>query len=110
MVMMRLVCASHVNDARLVALQLGLVVLAVGDHDDRVAPMHQAGGGAVDLDLSRAPHAGDRVGLKARAVVDVDHMHLLVLEDVGGLQQVRVDRDRPDIVQVAIGDRRPVDL
>ncbi len=54
--------------------------------------------------------AGDRVGLKARAVVDVDHVNLLVLEDVGGLQQVGVDRDRPDVVQVAVGDRGPVDL
>ena len=54
--------------------------------------------------------AGDRVGLKARAVVDVDDVHLLVLEDVGGLQQVGVDRDRADVVQVAIGDGRPVDL
>ena len=62
------------------------------------------------LDLARAPLAGDRVGLKARAVVDVDHVNLLVLEDVGGLQQVGVDRDRADVVQVAVGDRRAVDL
>ena len=54
--------------------------------------------------------AGDRVGLKARAVVDVHDVDLLVLEDVGGLQQVGVDRDRADVVQVAIGDGRPVDL
>ena len=36
--------------------------------------------------------AGDRVGLEAGAVVHVEHVHQLVLEDVGGLQQVRVDR------------------
>ena len=53
---------------------------------------------------------GDRVGLEARAVVDVDDVHLLVLEDVGRLEQVGVDRDRADVVQVAVGDRRPVDL
>ena len=61
-------------------------------------------------DLARAALAGDRVGLEAGAVVDVDDVHLLVLEDVGGLEQVRVDRDRADVVQVAVGDRRPVDL
>src|ERR1019366_8345501 len=47
---------------------------------------------------------------KARAIVDVDNVHLLVLEDVGGLQQIGVDRDRPHVVQVAIGDGRAVDL
>ena len=62
------------------------------------------------LIVARAALAGDRVGLEAGAVVDVHDVDLLVLEDVGGLQQVRVDRDRPDVVQVAVGDRRPVDL
>ena len=90
--------------------KLGGVVLAVGDDDDRVAAMHQARGGAVDLASLRSPARRDRVGLKARAVVDVDHMDLLVLEDVRRFEQLRVDRDRPDIVQVAIGDGRPVDL
>ena len=70
----------------------------------------QARGGAVDLHRPRPPLAGDRVGLEARAVVDVEHVHLLVLEDVGRAQQIRVDRDRADVVQVAVGDRRPVDL
>ena len=54
--------------------------------------------------------AGDRVGLEARAVVDVEHVNLLVLEDVRRFEQVRVDRDRADVVQVAVGDRRAVDL
>ena len=86
------------------------LVLRVGDDDDRVAAVHEAGGGAVDLHRARAALAGDRVGLEARAVVDVDDVHLLVLEDVGGLEQVGIDRDRPDVVQVAVGHRRPVDL
>src|SRR3954447_1403217 len=37
-------------------------------------------------------------------------MHELVLEDVGGLQQVGVHRDGADVVEVAAGDRRPVHL
>ena len=53
---------------------------------------------------------GDRIGLEALAVVDVDHRHLLVLEDVGRFQQVGIDRDRPDVVQVGVGDRGAVDL
>ena len=47
---------------------------------------------------------------KARAVVDVEHVDLLVLADVGRLEQVGVDRDRAHVVQVGVGDRRAVDL
>ena len=72
--------------------------------------MHEPRGGAVDLDVARAALPGDRVGLEAGAVVDVDNVHLLVLEDVRGLEQVRVDRDRADIVQVAVGHGGPVNL
>jgi hypothetical protein len=50
--------------------------------------VHEARGGAVDLHLARAPLAGDRVRLEAAAVVDVDDGDLLVLEDVGGLEEV----------------------
>ena len=76
----------------------------------RVPAVHQPGGRAVDADLAGAAPAGDRVGLEAGAVVDVDDVDLLVLEDVGGLEQVGVDRDRADVVQVAVGDRGTVDL
>src|SRR5581483_8699054 len=72
--------------------------------------MDEPGGRAVDADLARAAAAGDRVGLEAGAVVDVDDVHLLVLEDVGGLQQVGIDGDRAHVVQVAVGHRRTVDL
>ena len=75
-----------------------------------VAAVDEPGGGAVDLHLARAALAGDRVGLEAGAVVDVDDVDLLVLADVGGLEQVGVDRDRADVVQVAVGHRRAVDL
>jgi len=108
--MMLFVLCLHVHDARLVGGELVLGVARVGDDDDRVAALHEPGGGAVDRHHARAPLARDRVRLKARAVVDVEHVNLLVLEDVGGLEQVGVDRDRPDVVQVAVSDRRPVDL
>src|SRR3954468_22368826 len=102
--------ALDVHDTGLVVLHVGSVVLPVADDDDRVATMDQARGGTVDLHLPGAALAGDGVRLEAGAVVDVDDVHLLVLEDVGGLEQVGVDGDRPDVVQVAVGHRRPVDL
>src|SRR5439155_24661645 len=53
---------------------------------------------------------GDGVCLEAGPVIDVQDVHLLVLEDVGGIQQVRVDRDRAHVVQVAPRDRGAVVL
>src|SRR4051812_49526388 len=60
-----------VDDPGLVALHVGPVVLRVGDDDDGVAAVDEAGSGAVDLHLAGAPLAGDRVRLEAGAVVDV---------------------------------------
>jgi hypothetical protein len=50
------------------------------------ALMDESRGGAVDFDLSRAALAGNRVGLKPRAVVDVDDGNHLVRENVGGFE------------------------
>jgi hypothetical protein len=99
-----------VDDAGLVALELGGLVVGVADHDDAIAGLHQPGGGAVEAHVARAPPAADRVGLEPGAVVDVDDGNLLVLEDVGGLQQVGIDGDRAHVVQVGVGDRGAVDL
>ena len=41
-----------------------------------------------------------RVRLEARAVVDVEDVHLLVLEDVGELHQHRIEGDRADVVEI----------
>ena len=77
-----------VYDARLVMLHLRTVVLTVGDDDDRVAAVHKPRGSTVDLDVARAALPGDRVRLEAGTVVDVDDVNLLMLEDVGSLEQV----------------------
>ena len=83
---------------------------AVGDEDDDVAGVHEVRGGAVDADLARARLAGDHVGRQAGAVGHVDHVDLLAGEQVGGVEQVGVDRDRPDVVQVRLRDGGAVDL
>ena len=70
--------------------------------------MHEPGGGAVHDDVAGA--TPDHVGLEAGAVVDVEHVHLLVLEEVGELHEARVERDRPDVVEIGTGDGGPVDL
>src|SRR5438270_1625139 len=57
-----LVVLVYVHDPRGVVLQVVGVVDPVGDDDDRVAPVDEPGGGAVDLHLTRAGLPGDRVG------------------------------------------------
>ena len=39
-----------------------------------------------------------------------EHVHLLVLTDVGQLHQAGVEGDRADVVEIGTGDGRPVDL
>src|SRR5690606_17237371 len=50
------------------------------------------------------------VGLETGAIVDVDDLHLLVLEDVGRLHEEGVDRDRALVLEVGAGHGRPVNL
>src|SRR5205085_8521472 len=73
-----------------------------------VARLHEAGGRPVEAHL--APTPGDGVGLEAGAVVDVEHGDLLPLADVGHLHESGVEGDRTHVVEVGVGDRRPVDL
>src|SRR4029077_11698618 len=54
--------------------------------------------------------AADCVGLEAGAVVDVEDVDLLGLEEGGGCHQRRVEGDRPDVVEVRAGHGGPVDL
>src|SRR4051794_36020281 len=98
------------DDSRHVGVELLLRVLGVRDHDDRVAGMDQPCGCSVDADLAGAALSGDRVRLEAGAVVYVHYVNLLVLTDVGRVEQILVDRDRPHVVQIRPRDRGPVDL
>ena len=99
-----------VDDDRRVGLEVALVVGAEGGDDDLVAGAGQVGGGAVDLHRARAGLAVDHVGDEAGAVVDVPDVDLLVGDQVRAGHQLGVDRDAADVVDVAVGHRRPVDL
>src|SRR5439155_15683556 len=97
-----------VDDPRLVSRQLGLVVLRVRDDDHLVAGVHEASRGTVEDDV--AGTARDHIRFEAGTVVDVEHVHLLVLSDVGELHQPRVEGDRSDVVEIGAGDGGAVDL
>ncbi len=91
-----------------VALELGALVLGVGDDDHLVPGRHQTGGRTVETDL--AALTLDGVRLEARAVVDVEDGDLLVGKDVGQRHELGVDGDRADVVEVGAGDGGAVDL
>src|SRR4030095_9286006 len=46
------VARVDVHDLRAVRLELGLVVLRIGDHDDAVTRVHEPGGSAVEDDVA----------------------------------------------------------
>ena len=65
---------------------------------------------AVDADDSAAAFARNDIGLDSGAVGDVDDRHLLALEQVGGLHQRGIERDRAHIVQISLSHRCAVNL
>jgi hypothetical protein len=89
--------------------------LAVRDHgegrdDDQVSHGGPPGRRAVQRNNSASALAADCVGDEPLAIVDVPDVDLLVLANIGDLEQILVDRARPLVVQFAVGHRRAVDL
>jgi SAM-dependent MidA family methyltransferase len=66
--------------------RLGVVGHPVGDDDHDVALGHQPGGGSVDADDTGAALTGDGVGRQARAIGDIDDVHLFPGEKVSGIE------------------------
>ena len=89
---------------------LGGLHARVGDHDHLVARLHQPRGRAVDPDDPAAPRRLDDIGGEARARGDVEHVHLLVRQEGGGVQEVAVDGDGAFVLEVGLGHGRPMQL
>ena len=66
--------------------RLGVVEHPVRDDDHDVALGHQPGGGSVDADDAGAALTGDGVGRQARAIGDIDDVHLFPGEQVSGIE------------------------
>src|SRR4051812_6055329 len=104
----RMVVLVDVHDARFVRRQFGLVVRRVADHDDAVAGLDEARRRAVQDDVARPTR--HRVRRESSTVVDVEHVHLLELADVGEVHQRRIERDRSHVVETRPRHRCPVHL
>lgn len=98
------------NDERREGRQLRVGILGIAEDDDDVTGLRQPCRGAVDLQLTGPSLAWDRIGLKARAVVDVDDMHRFKLANIRACHEIRINRKRADIVEVACSDCGAVDL
>lgn len=98
------------DDARAIIVQLLCAVLRISDDDHQVTRVYQARGRPVDSDDARPAFAGDRISGQAIAVVDVNDVDLLALENVRGLHQRGVDGARADIMQVRLRDGGSVNL
>ena len=92
------------HNRRLETLRLFEVHGGVGDDDHDIADGGFAGGGTVQTDHTGIFRPFDDVGLQPFAVVDVQHLHFLVLDHVGGLHQRFVDGDAAHVVQIRLRD------
>ncbi len=79
-------------------------------NDNQIIGVGMMGGRAIDLDGARAAFAFEGVGLKAAAGGDIPDMDMLVGDDIGGLKEDRIHRDRAFIMKVRARDAGPVNL
>ena len=102
--------AVDVDQLRRVLGQFDLVIHGEGGDDEDVAGGGPARGGAVDGNDPRSPLGADGVGGEALAVIDVPDVDLLVLADIGGVEQIFVDGAGTLVVQFGMGRGDPVKL
>src|SRR5687768_15919515 len=76
------------HDGRLPALGGGGLDLGAGRDDDLVAGLGQVGGCAVDADDAAIDISAQRVRHQAGSAGDVPDVHLLVLQDPGGFEEL----------------------
>ena len=84
--------------------------LGVGNDDDKIVDLGEPRRRAIDPDDARPGGRLDRIGREARAGVDVQHIHLLIGQNAGRLQEILVDGNRPFVMKVALGHRGAMDL
>src|SRR5690606_30649438 len=100
----------HEDNLGAVTRHLVLVIVAVGDEYHQVAGHAEARRRTIELHHATAGGAGTDVGREPLPVADVDPPHLLVLDEIGGLHQVGIQRQRTLVIEVRRRDRRAVNL
>src|SRR5262245_54288224 len=89
--LVELVAGGQEHDCGLVDLGLFERHLRVGTDDDLVAEGSPARGGAIETDDAGARRTLDHVGREALAVVDVVDLDVLVRQQAGRSDEIRID-------------------
>ena len=98
------------DDGGLKSLRLLKVHRRVGEDEDDVTTLHTSGGSAIEADRARVRFAGNDVRLEAFAVVIVQNLDLLMLNQPRSFHQRTVDRNAADVVQIGVRHRHAVNL
>lgn len=83
---------------------------AVRDDNDNVADLHPAGSRAIEAYHARTAFAFDDICNKAFTIVVVHNVHLFILYESRGVDQILVDRDAANVVQFRLSHLNPVNL
>lgn len=100
----------HNRDLGVMDVDLVVAELAEREHNHTVASGRQPSSRSVDANLTTSCLAFEDIRLKPTAAVDVADKHLLVHPHAHGIEQIAIDGDRANILRVAAGDRRGMDL
>ncbi len=82
----------------------------IGNNDNNVAHLHPTRSSPIQANDPAAPLSANGIGLETLAVVVVHDLDLFPLHNIGGFQQILIDRDATDIIQVGLRDAHAVYL
>src|SRR5450755_4646563 len=92
----------HKNDMRLQRTNFLLVVLPITDNNNDITLGGQTSGSSIQADDTRTASTSDSIGFQASSIIDIDHLHLFIRIDVGGVQQILINGDTADVVEVGL--------
>ena len=86
------------HDFRLMIRNLALIILGKAANNDQIARRNQMCGCAIDTNCTAVRRSRNRIGDQTISVVNIENVHLLVVHNLCGLQQVDVNRHASFIV------------
>jgi hypothetical protein len=83
---------------------------SVAFDDDDVVDGYLARSRAIQTDHAALPLSFDDVSLETLAVVDIDNLNALALDEVCGIHEVFIYGDAPNIIEVGLGNAYPMNF
>jgi hypothetical protein len=82
--------------------------MAIGQNNDGISSNCQSGGSTIQTDFTTLTLNG--IGSKASTVIEIQHMYLLIGEDISFLHEFPVDSDTALVVNVDFGNVGSMDF